>query len=127
MPTKPTRIKHSALAILFNDIQLDRGTSFGCTGALNTEEIREIGNIGIVEILDGIPTVDATCDTNEYGSIKTIAALANKKFDYGYVQARPHASSGHWVTVILVIIILMKENIIWLATATKALCPKLRR
>ncbi len=100
MPTKPTRIKHSALAILFNDIQLDRGTSFGCTGALNTEEIREIGNIGIVEILDGIPTVDATCDTNEYGSIKTIAALANKKFDYGYVQARPHASSGHWVTVI---------------------------
>ena len=99
MSTKPTRIKHSAAGIYFNDIQIDRGTSFGCSSALNTEELKEIGNIGIVEILDGIPTVDITIDSNEYGSIKTTAALANKAFDYGWTQAAPHATSGEWVTV----------------------------
>lgn len=97
--TKPTRIKHSAAGIYFNDVQVDRGTSFGCSSALNTEELKEIGNVGIVEIIDGIPTVDITLDSNEYGSVKTAAALANKCFDYGWTQAAPHASSGQYVTV----------------------------
>src|SRR5574343_244198 len=97
--TKPTRIKHSAAGIYFNDVQVDRGTSFGCSSALNTEELKEIGNVIIVEIIDGIPTVDITLDSNEYGSVKTAAALANKCFDYGWTQAAPHASSGQYVTV----------------------------
>jgi hypothetical protein len=94
---KPTRIKHSAAGIYLNDIQIDRGTSFGCSTALNTEELKELGNIGIVEIIDGIPTVDITLDANEYGSIKTLAALANKGFDCGWTQA--YASSGLHVSV----------------------------
>jgi hypothetical protein len=94
---KPTRIKHSGLGIYLNDKQADRVQTFGSSTGLNPEELKEIGNINVVEVIDGIPTVDITLDCNQYGSIKTIAQLANKNFNYGYPQVSP--SGGMFVDV----------------------------
>ncbi len=88
---KPTRIKHSGLGLFLNDKQIDRVQTCGSTSTLNTEDLSEIGNENIVEVLDSAPTVDITIDTNQYGSIKTMAQLANKNFDYGYPQIVPNS------------------------------------
>jgi|GEM_PF-4334620 len=94
---KPVRIKHSAVGVKANDHQLHRLQAIGFTSALNPEEIKEIGNDSIVEVADGVPTVDITLDRNQDGSMKTLALFANKCFNYGYVQVTP--SGGMTVNI----------------------------
>jgi hypothetical protein len=86
---KPTRIQHGGVGIYLNDKQADRVQTFGSSTALNTEDLKEVGNKNIVEVIDGIPTVDVTLDSNQYGSGKTLAQLANLNFDYAYCQIAP--------------------------------------
>ncbi len=86
---KPTRIQHGGVGIYLNDKQADRVQTFGSSTALNPEELKEVGNVNIVEVIDGVPTVDITLDSNQYGSVKTTAQLANINFDYGYPQVSP--------------------------------------
>jgi hypothetical protein len=76
------RIKHSSVAPFANDRQLDRVQNLGVSGRLDSEDISEIGNLDIVEVVDNPPTVDITLDTNQYGSGKTLATLANKNFNW---------------------------------------------
>jgi hypothetical protein len=95
--SKPTRIQHGGVGIYLNDKQADRVQTFGSSTALNTEDLKEVGNKNIVEVIDGIPTIDVTLDTNQYGSIKTAAQLANLNIDYAYCQVEP--SSGFTVAV----------------------------
>lgn len=94
---KPTRIKHSGLALYLNDKQIDRVQSLGTTVGLNATDVLEIGNVNVVEVIDGIPAVEVTIEANQYGSIKTASQLANKNFDFGYIQVSP--SGGTTVNV----------------------------
>jgi hypothetical protein len=77
------RIKGSSMTVYANDTQLDRIQTFGVSSRLDSEDLREIGNLDIVEVLDNIPTVDITCDSNQYGSVKTLAKFADKNRDWG--------------------------------------------
>jgi hypothetical protein len=95
--SKPTRIQHGGVGVYLNDTQADRVQTFGSSTALNTEDLKEVGNKNIVEVIDGIPTIDVTLDTNQYGSIKTICQLSNQNFDYAYKQIVP--SSGLVVAI----------------------------
>lgn len=97
--TRPTRIKPGGVGVFANDAQLDRVQAFGSSHRVDPEELKEVGNVYIVETVDGVPTVDITLDTNEYASVKTIATLANKQRDYGWVFVKPNASTGTSVTV----------------------------
>lgn len=79
------RIKSASVAVYANDTQLDRLQAFGVSARLDSEDLKEIGNLDIVEVIDSIPTVDITCDANQYGSIKTLAKFANKNRDWATV------------------------------------------
>lgn len=76
-----TRITYRGSKLFVNDHQIDRATAFGSTTGLTKEDIFELGNAGLVEVVDDIPNVDITLDSNDYGSIKTIALLAGKDPD----------------------------------------------
>jgi len=95
MPTtRPIRIKSSAIAVHANDTQMDRITAFGSSTRLSPEDLVEIGNLDIVEVIDGIPSVEVTLDQNQYGSLKNVSALARKKFDHGYIFVEPSGAAG---------------------------------
>jgi len=75
--TKPKQIQHTQSALVIDDIITPRVTSLGYSGDLASENIEELGNVNIVEILDDTPTISSTIDLNDYGSIETLAVLAN--------------------------------------------------
>ncbi|MFA5238301.1 MAG: hypothetical protein WC476_01160 [Phycisphaerae bacterium] len=87
--TKPTRIKSTAVGVKANDHQIHRLQNIGMTAGLNPTQVKEIGNAGITEVVDGIPTVDVTMDKNQNGSIRAICLFADTVFDYSYAQVTP--------------------------------------
>lgn len=91
------RIKGSSMTVYANDTQLDRIQTFGVSSRLDSEDLREIGNLDIVEVLDNVPTVDITCDANQYGSLKTLAKFAGKNRDWGnlavFLKTAAHATA----------------------------------
>ena len=68
--TKPTRIQHGGVGVYLHDKQADRIQTFGSSTALNTEDIKEVGNKNIVEVVDGIPTIDVTLDGTSTGLLR---------------------------------------------------------
>lgn len=79
------RIKSASVAVFADDTQLDRLQAFGVSSRLNSEDVREIGNLDIVEVVDDIPQVEITADSNQYGSVKTLAKFAGKNYNWSTV------------------------------------------
>lgn len=92
--SKPTQIKHTQSALVIDDIITPRVTSLGYSGDLSSEEIEELGNSNIVEILDDTPVVSSTIDYNDYGSVETLAVLANL-YGMPYNNKRTAPASSH--------------------------------
>lgn len=88
------RIKAASMTVYANDTQLDRVQTFGSTARLDSEDIKEIGNLDVVEVVDNVPTVDITLDANQYGSMKTLRKLVNKNFDWGTMAVTPSGTSA---------------------------------
>lgn len=78
MPTKHRQIKHTQSACVIDDYITPRVTSWGYSADLASESIEELGNPNIVETLDDTPTISSTLDLNDYGSVETLAVLANR-------------------------------------------------
>lgn len=72
------RATYRGVGLFANGKQLNRVTAFGATGTLSKEEVFELGNSKIIEIVEDSPDVSMTIDANEYGSVNTLFALANK-------------------------------------------------
>ena len=72
------RATYRGVGLFANGKQLNRVTAFGATGTLSKEEVFELGNSKIIEIVEDSPDVSMTIDANEYGSLDTLFALANK-------------------------------------------------
>lgn len=77
---KPTRVRYSGVGVFVDDIDMDRVQTVGVSGRFNQEDLRELGTLNIIEVVEDVPTIDITLDTNEYGSNKTLATFANKGF-----------------------------------------------
>lgn len=75
---KLKRATYRGVGLFANGKQLNRVTAFGATGTLSKEEVFELGNSKIIEIVEDSPDVSMTIDANEYGSVNTLFALANK-------------------------------------------------
>lgn len=73
------RVTYRGVGLFINGQQIDRATAFGASGTINKEDMFEIGNSGIVEVVDDISEVSMTLDANEYGSLKTLAAVCGKE------------------------------------------------
>ncbi len=55
--------------------------TFGSTTTFNTEDVFELGQLSIIDVVDDSPTVAVTIETDEFGSVSNLYALANVEFD----------------------------------------------
>lgn len=76
------RVNYSGVALFVGNhkgnYQIDRASAFGSSGTITTEDVFELGQAGIVEIVDENTEYSMTIDANEYGTPRTLGLLADK-------------------------------------------------
>lgn len=77
---RPTRVRYTGIAPFIDDTQANRVQALGSSTRLTTEDMKELGTLNIVEIVDDIPQVDVSIDQNENGTLDLLALFANKGY-----------------------------------------------
>ncbi len=70
------RIIYASQSVWANGEILYRVQSLGTTTTFTSEDIFELGNLDIVDVVDDVPAVAVTLNTNDFGDVKTLAILA---------------------------------------------------
>lgn len=90
---KATRVRYSGTAPFIDDTQANRVQALGSSSRLTTDDVKELGTLNIVEVVDDVPQVDVSIDANENGTNEIIGLLANS--GYGcQVVATPVSGSA---------------------------------
>lgn len=76
MVTKRNRIIYASQSVHAEGQVLYRVQSFASSTTFNTEDLFELGQLELTDVVDDSPEVSVTIDTNDYGSIYTMATLA---------------------------------------------------
>lgn len=92
------RIIYPSNSVWANGQVLYRVQTFGSTTTFNTEDIFELGQLDLVDVVDDSPTVAVTLETNEFGSLSNLYALANIEQDDVLVHSATSVS-GHLTVV----------------------------
>lgn len=71
-----TRIFYPSLAPWVNGVLLHRVQTVGATTTFNSQDLFELGSQDIQDVVDDVPAVAVTLDTNDFGSVDTVATLA---------------------------------------------------
>lgn len=80
MAKKATRVRYNGIAPYIDDTQGNRIQALGSSSRLTTEDMKELGSLNIVEIVDDVPQVDISIDQNENGTNDLVALFANKGY-----------------------------------------------
>lgn len=75
------RIIYPSNSVWANGQVLYRVMTFGSTTTFNTEDVFELGQLSIIDVVDDSPTVAVTLETDEFGSLSNLYALANMEQD----------------------------------------------
>jgi hypothetical protein len=70
------RIIYASQSVWVNGQVLHRVQSLGSTTTFTSEDIFELGHLDIVDIVDDVPAVAVTLNTNDFGDVKTMAVLS---------------------------------------------------
>lgn len=70
------RIIYASQSVWANGEVLYRVQSFGSTTTFTSEDIFELGHLDIVDVVDDVPAVAVTINTNDFGDVRTFATLA---------------------------------------------------
>lgn len=70
------RIIYASQSVWVNGEVLYRVQSLGTTTTFNSEDIFELGHLDIIDVVDDVPAVAVTLNTNDFGDVKTLAVLA---------------------------------------------------
>lgn len=92
------RIIYPSNSVWANGNLLYRVMTFGSTTTFNTEDVFELGQLSIIDVVDDSPTVAVTIETDEFGSVSNLYALANVEFDDTVVHDATSVS-GH-ITIV---------------------------
>ena len=77
MADKRSRIIYPSQSVWANGNILYRVTSFGSTTTFTTEDLYELGQLNTIDVVDDVPSVAVTIETNCFGDIYTLATMAN--------------------------------------------------
>jgi hypothetical protein len=77
MATKRNRIIYPSQSVWANGNLLYRVSSFGSTTTFTSEDLFELGQLDKIDVVDDVPTVAVTLETNCFGDIYTLAYMAN--------------------------------------------------
>ena len=70
------RIIYGSQSVWCNGEVLFRVQTLGSTTTFTNEDIFELGHLDIVDVVDDVPAVAVTLNTNDWGDVKTMAVLA---------------------------------------------------
>lgn len=70
------RIIYASQSVWCNGHVLYRVQTFGSTTTFNSEDLFQFGSMDIVDVVDDVPAVAVTLNTNDFGDPKTMAILA---------------------------------------------------
>jgi hypothetical protein len=91
--TKATRVRYSGTAPFIDDTQANRVQALGSSSRLTTDDVKELGTLNIVEIVDDVPQVDVSIDVNENGTNETMALLSQTGYGCQVVAVPVSGSS----------------------------------
>lgn len=77
---KASRVRYTGTAPFIDDAQANRVQALGSSSRLTTEDMKELGTLNIVEVVDDVPQVDVSVDANENGTNELLGLLSNKGF-----------------------------------------------
>jgi hypothetical protein len=95
---KASRVRYTGTAPFIDDAQGNRIQALGSSSRLSTEDIKELGTLNIVEVVDDVPQVDVSVDANENGTNELLGLLSNKGFGC-QVEAVPSGSAVGTLTL----------------------------
>ena len=70
------RIIYASQSVWVNGEVMYRVQSLGTTTSFTSEDVFELGSLGIIDVVDDVPAVAVTLNTNDFGDVKTLAKLA---------------------------------------------------
>jgi hypothetical protein len=70
------RIIYASQSVWANGKVLYRVQSLGTTTTFTSEDIFELGHLDIIDVVDDVPAVAVTLNTNDFGDVRTLAILA---------------------------------------------------
>jgi len=70
------RIIYASQSVWANGELLYRVQSLGTTTTFTSEDIFELGHLDIIDVVDDVPAVAVTINTNDFGDVRTLAILA---------------------------------------------------
>jgi len=85
--TRRNRVIYASQSVIVDGKFLYRVQTLGSTSTFTSEDVFELGQLEIIDVVDDVPTVAVTIDTNDWGSIFTMAALAGVDSRYFNVTA----------------------------------------
>lgn len=94
MAKKATRVRYNGTAPFIDDTQANRVQALGSSSRLTTEDMKELGTLNIVEIVDDVPQVDISIDQNENGTNDLLALFANKGYGCNVVAIASGGAIG---------------------------------
>jgi len=93
------RIIYASQSVWCNGEVLYRVQSLGSTTTFTSEDIFELGHLDIVDVVDDVPAVAVTLNTNDFGDVRTLAVLAQLSPVKLAMDATATDSTGNLVVV----------------------------
>lgn len=75
------RIIYASQSVIVDGDFLYRVQTLGATTTFNSTDLFELGQQDVIDVVDDVPTVAITLDTNDWGTVRTSAALARVSTD----------------------------------------------
>ena len=75
------RIIYASQSVIANGVFLYRVQTLGSTTTFNSTDLFELGQQDVIDVVDDVPTVAITLDTNDWGTVRTAATLASVSID----------------------------------------------
>lgn len=76
MAQKRNRILYASQSVRVNGHILYRVQTLGSNTTFTSEDVFELGHLDIVDVVDDVPAVAVAIDTNDFGTVETMATLA---------------------------------------------------
>lgn len=93
------RIIYASQSVWCNGSVLYRVQSLGTTTTFTSEDIFELGHLDIIDVVDDVPAVAVTLNTNDFGDVETMAILAQVTPVKAAMDASAIDATGNLVVV----------------------------
>lgn len=92
------RIIYASQSVWADGEVLYRVQSLGSTTTFTSEDIFELGHLDIIDVVDDVPAVAVTLNTNDFGDVRTLAILAQLPAVKRDMSATATSNTGNLVS-----------------------------